>query len=78
MRERRSLDVKTDLLTCLIGGKQGWKCPVVLLMTCCGSKSLKVILIYSDFRVYPVLNPLDPVLKEGFFQRENLLFPSSL
>jgi hypothetical protein len=25
---------------------------------CCGSKSLKVILIESDFRAYPVLNPL--------------------
>jgi hypothetical protein len=32
--------------------------PVALLATCCGSKSLKVILIDSDFRAYPVLNPL--------------------
>ncbi len=50
----RALDAKTDLLA----GKQGWKCPVSLLETCCGSKSLKVILIDSDFRAYPVLNPL--------------------
>ena len=34
----------------MVAGKQGWKCPVVLLATCCGSKSLKVILIGSDFR----------------------------
>jgi hypothetical protein len=52
------LDAKTGLLTGLLAGKQGWKCPVALLMTCCGSKSLKVILIDSDFRAYPVLNPL--------------------
>ena len=52
------LDGKTDLLTGLLAGKQGWKCPVALLATCCGSKSLKVILIDSDFRAYPVLNPL--------------------
>ena len=51
-------DGKTGLLTGLLGGKQGWKCPVALLATCCGSKSLKVILIDSDFRAYPVLNPL--------------------
>jgi hypothetical protein len=38
------LDGKTDLLTGLLAGKQGWKCPVALLATCCGSKSLKVIL----------------------------------
>jgi hypothetical protein len=48
--------VKTGLLTGLLTGKQGWKCPVALLVTCCGSKSLKVILIDSDFRTYPVLN----------------------
>jgi hypothetical protein len=29
-----------------------------LLTTCCGSKSLKVILIDSDFGYYPLLNPL--------------------
>ena len=52
------LDAKTGLLTGLLAGKQGWKCPVALLMTCCGSKSLKVILIDSDFRACPVLNPL--------------------
>jgi hypothetical protein len=39
-------------------GKQGWKNPVVLSATCCGSKSLQVILIDSDFGDYPVLNPL--------------------
>jgi hypothetical protein len=32
--------------------------PVSLVVTSCGSKSLKVILIDSDFRGYPVLNPL--------------------
>ena len=52
------LDGKTGLLTGLLTGKQGWKCPVALVATCCGSKSLKVILIDSDFRAYPVLNPL--------------------
>ncbi len=52
------LDGKTGLLTGMLSGKQGWKCPVALLVTCCGSKSLKVIRIDSDFRAYPVLNPL--------------------
>ncbi len=52
------IDAKTGLLTDLLAGKQGWKCPVALIATCCGSKSLKVILIDSDFRAYPVLNPL--------------------
>ena len=42
-------DGTTDLLTILLAGKQDWKCPVPLLQTCCGSKSLKVILIDSDF-----------------------------
>jgi hypothetical protein len=54
----KDLNVKTELLTGLLAGKQGWKCPVALLATCCGSKSLKVNLIDSDFRAYPVLNPL--------------------
>ena len=54
----KSLDAKTGLLTGLLAGKQGWKCPVPLLATCCGSKSLKVILIDSDFRAYPVLSSL--------------------
>ena len=53
-----TFDGKTDLLTGLLGGKQGWKCPVSLLVTCCGSKLLKVILIVSDFGYYPLLNPL--------------------
>ena len=52
-----SLDRKTGLITGLIVGKQDWKCPVALIATCCGSKSLKVILIDSDFGDYPVLNP---------------------
>jgi hypothetical protein len=51
-------DAKTGQLTGLLAGKQGWKCSVALLATCCGSKSLKVILIDPDFRAYPVLNPL--------------------
>ena len=62
------LDGKTGLVTVLLGGKQDWKCPVTLLATCCGFKSLKVILIDSDFRAYPVLNPLDLV----FFFDESL------
>ncbi len=67
------LDGKTGLLTDLLGGKQGWKCPVALLTTCCGSKSLQVILIDSDFRTYPVgpqspcHSVIHPVFKEGFF-----------
>ncbi len=39
-------------LTGLLVGKQGISSPVALLATCCGSKSLKVILIDSDFRAY--------------------------
>ena len=53
-----NLDGKTDLLTGLLAGKQDWKCHVSLLVTFCGSKSLKVILIDSDCGAYPVLNPL--------------------
>ncbi len=53
-----ALDGKTGLLTGLLAGKQDWKCPVSLLVTCCGSKSLKVMLIDSDFGYYPLLNPL--------------------
>ena len=30
------LDGKTGLLTGLLAGKQGWKCPVTLIVTCCG------------------------------------------
>ena len=56
-RDRKGLDGKTGLLTGLLAGKQGWKCPVSLLATCCGSKLLKVILIDSDFGYYPLLNP---------------------
>ena len=52
------LDGKTGLLTGLLTGKQGISSPVSLLVTCCGSKSLKVILIDSDFGDYPLLNPL--------------------
>jgi hypothetical protein len=54
----QDFDGKTDLITGLLTGKQVWKYPVSLLVTSCGSKSLKVILIDSDFRDYPVLNPL--------------------
>ena len=53
-----SLDVKTGLLTGLLTGIQGWKCPVALSQTCYGSKSLKVILMDSNFGGHPVLNPL--------------------
>ena len=54
----RNLDVKTGLLTGLLTGIQGWKCPVALSQTCYGSKSLKVILMDSNFGGHPVLNPL--------------------
>jgi hypothetical protein len=55
-----TLDVKTGLLTGLLvgkqgifflAGKQGWKCPVSLLETCCGFKSLNVMLIQALRRV---------------------------
>jgi hypothetical protein len=70
------LDAKTGLLTGFLEEKQDWKCPVALLVTCCGSKSLKVILIDSDFRVYPVLNPLvtlslTPSFRKDFFEGKN-------
>jgi hypothetical protein len=73
-----NLDGKTVLLTGLLEGKQDWKCPVLLLPTSCGSKSLKVILIDSDFRGYPVLNPLvtlqlTPSSREDFFEGKNFL-----
>ena len=64
-----------DQLQAYIQTSMGKKCPVALLATCCGSKSLKVILIDSDFRGYPVFNPLvtlyviDTVFKERFFPR---------
>jgi hypothetical protein len=51
------LDAKTGLLTGLLTGIQGWKCPVALSQTCYGSKSLKVILMDSNFGGHPVLNP---------------------
>ncbi len=46
---------KTVLLTDLLGGKQDWKCPFPLLSTCCGSKSLKVILIDSDLTLITLI-----------------------
>jgi hypothetical protein len=52
------LDAKTGLLTGLLTGIQDWKCPVDLSQTCYGSKSLKVILMDSNFGDHPVLNPL--------------------
>ncbi len=75
-KSQRGLDAKTGLLTGLLAGKQGWKCPVVLLATCSGSKSLKDILIDSDFRAYPVLNPLvtlslTPSFRKDFFEGKN-------
>ncbi len=57
-RDSIGLDVKTGLLTGLLTGIQGWKCPVALSQTCYGSKSLKVILMDSNFGGHPVLNPL--------------------
>jgi hypothetical protein len=58
MSVRQTLDVKTGLLTGLLTGIQGWKCPVASSQTCYGSKSLKVILMDSNFGGHPVLNPL--------------------
>jgi hypothetical protein len=52
------LDGKTGLLTGLLTGILGWKCPVALSQTCYGSKSLKVILMDSNFGGHPVLKPL--------------------
>jgi hypothetical protein len=80
---RLYLDGKTGLLTGLIGGKQGWKFPVDLLATCCGSKSLKVILIDSDFRAHPVLNPLvtlylTPSSRKDFFEGKNFFSHESI
>ncbi len=60
-----TFDTKTDLLTGLIAGKQGWKCPVALLATCCGSKSLKIILIDSDFRADQALRRAKQGTKGG-------------
>jgi len=57
-RPPRTLDGKTGLLTGLLTGIQGWKCPVALSQTCCGSKSLKVILMDSNFGGHPVLKPV--------------------
>ena len=54
----RTLDGKTGLLTVLLTGIQGWKCPVALSQTCYEYKSLKVILMDSNFGGHPVLNPL--------------------
>jgi hypothetical protein len=75
-----TLVAKTGLLTGLLAGEQGWKCPVALLATCCGSKSLKVILIHSDFRAYPVLNPLVtlywPRLQGSIFPKIQTSFPT--
>jgi hypothetical protein len=73
----QALDAKTGLL------KQCWKCPVALLMTCCGSTSLKVILIDSDFRAYPVLNPLvtlylTPSSRKDFFKGKNFFSHQAL
>ncbi len=81
--EHEVLDAKTGLLTGLLAGKQDWKCPVALLMTCCGSKSLKVILIDSDFRAYPLLNPLvtlylTPSSRKDFFKGKNLFSHQAL
>jgi len=47
-----TLDGKTDLLTDLLGGKQGWKYPVTLLTGLVWSKSLKVILIKECIKLF--------------------------
>ncbi len=54
----KPLDAKTVLLTGMLTGIQVWKYPVALSQTCNGSKSLKVILMDSNFGGHPVLNPL--------------------
>ena len=62
-RPARTLDGKTGLLTGLLTGIQGWKCPVALSQTCYGSKSLKVILMDSNFGGHPVPNTLCRLLQ---------------
>ena len=60
---------ETGLLTVLLPGKQGWKCPVALLATCCGSKSLKVILIDSHFGgcpESPCHSVIDPIFQKFY------------
>ncbi len=74
-----SLDVKTGLLTGLLTGTQDWKCPVALSQTCYESKSLKVILMDSNFGGHPVLNPLvtmwsSPTFSRTFFQGKKFIF----
>ncbi len=58
-----TLDAKTGLLTVLLTGIQGWKCPVALSQTCCGSKSLEVILMDSNFGGYVYYESLKRALK---------------
>jgi hypothetical protein len=75
----RTLDVKTGLLTGLLTGMQGWKYPVVLSQTCYGSKSLKVILMDSNFGGHPVLNSLvtlwsSPTSSRTFFEGKKFIF----
>ncbi len=78
LRSMCYLDTKTGLLTGLLTGIQGWKCPVALSQTCYGSKSLKVILMDSNFGGHPVLNLLVTLwcsrLLVEFFFRSKVLF----
>ena len=74
-----SLDGKTGLVTGLLTGIQDWKCPVALSQTSYGSKSLKVILMDSNFGGHPVLNPLvtlwaSPTSRRTFFEGKKFIF----
>ncbi len=54
----KDLRWENRMLKDLLTGIQVWKCPVALSQTCYGSKSLKVILMDSNFGGHPVLKPL--------------------
>ncbi len=74
-----TLDAKTDLLTGLLTGIQDWKRDVTLSQTCYGSKSLKVILMDSNFGGHPVLNPpvtlwSSPTSSRTFFEGKKFIF----
>ena len=70
-----SLDGKTGLVSDLVPGFQVWKCPATLVQPCCELKSLKVILIDSNFLCPPALNTLVtlgiyPSVNQEFFFRK--------
>jgi hypothetical protein len=56
------LDGKKDLLT----GKQGWKCPGVLLVTCCGCVYIMRVFLVTV------------TVMEGFFSKSKTSFPTKI